>query len=100
MTERVVVVLRQEEYEVDDDSPRHYQLKWEDGVHLFDEASPDGFVPEVEACSCLLILRNGDPGLIRFIFHHALLSASEPIDLKSDDGFKPSTAKHWWYFAL
>ena len=72
MTERVVVVLGEEEYKVDDDSPRHYQLEREDGVHFFDEASPDGFVTEVETRSCLLLLRNGDPGLIRLILHHGV----------------------------
>ena len=72
VTERVVVVVREEEDKVDDDSPRHYQLQREDGVDFSDEASPDGFVPEVEACSCLLIFRNGDPGLIGLILHHGL----------------------------
>ena len=72
VTERVVVVVREEEDKVDDDSPRHYQLQREDGVDFSDEASPDGFVPEVEACSCLLIFRNGDPGLVGLVLHHGV----------------------------
>ena len=72
MTLRIVVVLGQEEYKVDDDSPRYDQLKRQDGVDFLDEASPDGFVTEVEASRRLLILRNGDPGLIGFILHHGV----------------------------
>ena len=44
-----MVVLGENQYKVDDDSPRHDQLKREDRVDFPDEASPDGLVTEVEA---------------------------------------------------
>ena len=40
--------------------------------YLPDEASPDGFVTEVETSSRLLVLRNGDPGLTGFVLHHGV----------------------------
>ena len=65
-------MLGENQYKVDDDSPRHDQLKREDRVDFPDEASPDGLVTEVEASGGLFILRNGDPGLVGFILHHGV----------------------------
>ena len=68
----VLVVLRQEEHEVDDDPRSQEELDWQDGVNLLDEATPNRFVPEVQTCCNLFILRNGHPSLVGFIFDHVV----------------------------